>query len=52
MRRMNVLSRLTVASAKMALDDAGSVDPATTGVAIGTAFGPVQTSVDYMREYV
>lgn len=52
MRRMNVLSRLTVASAKMALDDAESVDPATTGVAIGTAFGPVQTSVDYMREYV
>jgi 3-oxoacyl-[acyl-carrier-protein] synthase II len=52
MRRMNVLSRLTVASAKMALDDAEGVDPATTGVAIGTAFGPVQTSVDYMREYV
>jgi len=52
MRRMNVLSRLTVASAKMALDDAGNIDPATTGVAIGTAFGPVQTSVDYMREYV
>ncbi|HEY2830133.1 MAG TPA: beta-ketoacyl synthase N-terminal-like domain-containing protein [Thermoanaerobaculia bacterium] len=52
MRRMNALSRLGVAAAKMAFDDASPVDPATTGVAIGTAFGPVQTSVDYMREYV
>lgn len=60
MRRMNVLSRLSVAAAKMAFDDAQvrqgertlPLDPATTGVAIGTAFGPVQTSVDYMREYV
>jgi 3-oxoacyl-[acyl-carrier-protein] synthase II len=52
MRRMNVLSRFGVAAAKMAFDDAQPVDPATTGVAIGTAFGPVQTSVDYMREYV
>lgn len=52
MRRMNVLSRLGVAAAKLAFDDAGPVDAATTGVAIGTAFGPVQTSVDYMREYV
>jgi len=52
MRRMNVLSRLSVAAAKMAFEDAPPVDPATTGVAIGTAFGPVQTSVDYMREYV
>jgi 3-oxoacyl-[acyl-carrier-protein] synthase II len=52
MRRMNVLSRLSVAAAKMAFDDAPPVDPATTGVTIGTAFGPVQTSVDYMREYV
>jgi 3-oxoacyl-[acyl-carrier-protein] synthase II len=52
MRRMNALSRLGVAAAKMAFDDAPPVDPATTGVVIGTAFGPVQTSVDYMREYV
>jgi len=52
MRRMNVLSRLSVAAAKMAFEDAPPVDPATTGVAIGTAFGPVQTSVDYMQEYV
>ena len=52
MRRMNVLSRLGVAAARMAFDDAPALDPASTGVAIGTAFGPVQTSVDYMREYV
>jgi len=52
MRRMNTLSRLSVAAARMAFDDAQPVDAATTGVAIGTAFGPVQTSVDYMREYV
>ncbi|HEX7192546.1 MAG TPA: beta-ketoacyl synthase N-terminal-like domain-containing protein [Thermoanaerobaculia bacterium] len=52
MRRMNTLSRLSVAAAKMAFDDAQPIDPASTGVAIGTAFGPVQTSVDYMREYV
>lgn len=52
MRRMNVLSRLGVAAAKMAFDDAPPVDPGSTGVALGTAFGPVQTSVDYMREYV
>ncbi|HEX3583721.1 MAG TPA: beta-ketoacyl synthase N-terminal-like domain-containing protein [Thermoanaerobaculia bacterium] len=52
MRRMNVLSRMGVAAAKMAFDDATRIDPATTGVAIGTTFGPVQTSVDYMREYV
>jgi len=52
MRRMNTLSRFGVAAAKLAFDDAEPVDPASTGVAIGTAFGPVQTSVDYMREYV
>jgi 3-oxoacyl-(acyl-carrier-protein) synthase len=52
MRRMNALSRFGVAAAKMALLDAG-VDPGrSTGVALGTAFGPVQTSVDYMQEYV
>jgi len=52
MRRMNNLSRFGVAAAKLALADAG-VDPGrNTGVALGTAFGPVQTSVDYMREYV
>jgi 3-oxoacyl-[acyl-carrier-protein] synthase II len=51
MRRMNVLSRYAVAAARMALDDSGAL-PAETGVAMGTAFGPVQTSVDYMREYV
>src|SRR2546423_14274233 len=39
MRRMNALSRLGVAAARMAFDDGEAVDAATTGVAIGTAFG-------------
>ena len=52
MRRMNALSRLGVAAAKLAIEDCGGVIGADTGVAIGTAFGPVQTSVDYMQEYV
>ncbi len=53
MRRMNMLSRYGVAAAKLAiLDRGGDALPADTGVAIGTAFGPVQTSVDYMQEYV
>ncbi len=52
MRRMNALSRLAVAAAKLAIEDAGGALDANTGVAIGTAFGPVQTSVDYMKEYV
>src|SRR6185369_13565197 len=52
MRRMNALSRLGVSAAKLALTDAG-VDPGrNTGVVLGTAFGPVQTSVEYMQEYV
>src|SRR3954447_25617263 len=52
MRRMNNLSRFGVAAAKLALADAG-IDPGrNTGVALGTAFGPVQTSADYMQEYV
>ena len=53
MRRMNTLSRLALSAAKMALRDWGaeSLDSGA-GVAIGTAFGPVQTSVDYMQEYV
>ena len=52
MRRMNVLSRLGVAAAKLAIEDCGAAPPPETGVAIGTAFGPVQTSVEYMQEYV
>jgi len=52
MRRMNMLSRFGVAAAKLALSDRGEVVDQNTGVAIGTAFGPVQTSVDYMQEYV
>ena len=52
MRRMNGLSRLGVASAKLALEDCGGSLPQETGVAMGTAFGPVQTSVEYMQEYI
>jgi 3-oxoacyl-[acyl-carrier-protein] synthase II len=52
MRRMNTLSRYAVAAARMAIDDAATQPAAGAGVAIGTAFGPVQTSVDYMQEYV
>jgi 3-oxoacyl-[acyl-carrier-protein] synthase II len=59
MRRMNNLSRFAVSAARLALDDAadgrqgGGVPlPPETGVAVGSAFGPVQTSVEYMREYV
>jgi 3-oxoacyl-(acyl-carrier-protein) synthase len=52
MRRMNALSRLGVAAAKLAIEDCGGAPDAETGVAIGTAFGPVQTSVEYMQEYV
>jgi 3-oxoacyl-(acyl-carrier-protein) synthase len=52
MRRMNALSRLGVAAAKLAIQDCGAVLAPETGVAIGTAFGPVQTSVEYMQEYV
>jgi 3-oxoacyl-(acyl-carrier-protein) synthase len=52
MRRMNALSRLGVSAAKLAIDDCGALPGMNTGVAIGTSFGPVQTSVDYMAEYV
>ena len=52
LRRMNGLSRLGVAAAKLAIDDCGAAPDPNSGVAIGTAFGPVQTSVEYMQEYV
>jgi 3-oxoacyl-[acyl-carrier-protein] synthase II len=52
LRRMNQLSRFGVAAARLAINDRGSELSTSTGVAIGTAFGPVQTSVDYMQEYV
>jgi 3-oxoacyl-[acyl-carrier-protein] synthase II len=52
LRRMNTLSRYAVAATRLALDDVGIALPNDAGVAIGTAFGPVQTSVDYMQEYV
>ncbi|GAC1431383.1 MAG: beta-ketoacyl-ACP synthase II [Thermoanaerobaculia bacterium] len=53
MRRMNMLSRFAVSAARLALDDRGG-DPleSDAGVVIGTSFGPVQTSVEYMQEYV
>src|SRR3954464_4687352 len=52
LRRMNTLSRYAVSATKLAIDDAGAAMPSNAGVALGTAFGPVQTSVDYMQEYV
>lgn len=52
MRRMNTLSRYAVSAARLAIDDAGMQPSSESGVALGTAFGPVQTSVDYMQEYV
>jgi 3-oxoacyl-[acyl-carrier-protein] synthase II len=52
MRRMNILSRYAVSAARLAVDDAGALLTSEAGVALGTAFGPVQTSVDYMQEYV
>lgn len=54
MRRMNTLSRYAVSAARLAINDAdaGAQLSSESGVAIGTAFGPVQTSVDYMQEYV
>jgi 3-oxoacyl-[acyl-carrier-protein] synthase II len=52
LRRMNTLSRFGVSAVKLAMDDRGAALPEGSGVAMGTAFGPVQTSVDYMQEYV
>jgi 3-oxoacyl-[acyl-carrier-protein] synthase II len=52
LRRMNTLSRYAVAAARLAIDDCGATLSTEAGVSLGTAFGPVQTSVDYMQEYV
>lgn len=58
MRRMNYLSRMGLVAAKLALQDLSSQerplsdDGDDIGVAIGTMFGPVQTSVEYLLEYV
>src|SRR5438105_5542297 len=52
LRRMNDLSRFGVAAARLAIADRGGELASGTGVAIGTTFGPVQTSVDYMQQYV
>ena len=52
LRRMNILSRYALSAARLALADCGATPPENCGVALGTAFGPVQTSVDYMHDYV
>src|SRR3954466_12281912 len=52
LRRMNTLSRYAVSATRLAIDAAGIALPNDAGVSLGTAFGPVQTSVDYMQEYV
>jgi 3-oxoacyl-(acyl-carrier-protein) synthase len=52
LRRMNLLSRYGMAATRLALDDRGAALADGTGVALGTSFGPVQTSVEYMQEYV
>jgi 3-oxoacyl-[acyl-carrier-protein] synthase II len=52
LRRMNALSRMAVAAVRLAMIDRGGELPGGAGVAMGSAFGPVQTSVDYMQEYV
>jgi len=52
-RRMNNLSRYGVSAAKMAVMDSGAdFSSHDVGVAMGTSFGTVQTSVEYMQEYV
>ncbi len=52
LRRMNTLSRYAVSAARLAIEDAGTPLLSESGVVLGTAFGPVQTSVEYMEEYV
>ena len=53
MRRMNVISRYAISAARLALRDRElDTFSGDVGVALGTAFGPVQTSVEYMQEYV
>src|SRR3954452_8296828 len=52
LRRMNTLSRYAVSATRLAIDDAAIALPNDAGVALGPAFGPVQTSVDHTQEYV
>lgn len=53
MRRMNTISRYAISAARMALRDRQlETFGGDVGVSLGTAFGPVQTSVEYMQEYV
>lgn len=54
LRRLNQLSRFGLAAASLALEQAG-IDPSSassTGVSLGTSFGPVETSVRYLDEYL
>lgn len=52
LRRMNALSRYALSAARLAIADCGKDLGPDTGVALGTSFGPVQTSVEYLQEYV
>lgn len=56
MRRMNTLSRMGVSAMRLAMVDAGreslEVSGSAVGCALGTTFGPVQTSVEYLNEYI
>lgn len=56
LRRMNELSKMGVAATRMALDASGFTPGLWSrdrvGVAMGTMFGPVRTSVDYMDAYM
>ncbi len=54
MRRMNAISRYAISAARLAIRDRENeiFNGGDVGVALGTAFGPVQTSVEYMQEYV
>lgn len=54
LRRLNRLSRFGLAAASMAISSARLELPEEqpVGVALGTSFGPVETSVNYMEEYL
>jgi len=56
LRRMNGLSRMALAAARLTMQDRAldqlPYSSGEIGVSMGTAFGPVQTSVEYLNEYV
>lgn len=55
-RRMNELARMSVAATRMALENAaapsGTWKRTDVGVSMGTMFGPVRTSIEYMDAYL